>query len=297
MANSNPATAPSRELSSIDFGSMIGGPLIAVVEAQAKAAMSTVDYIKSVGFEEDEEGNSKPVYVSFTYPKEISPYIPAKEGIVSIKIKNQGSGYTSTPDSQTVSIGGIDVEVSVKMDNGSIISASIENKEDPSNITKSSSENVEFSNSNGTAAIIEVSTVKPMDAKDANFQDMEMKVPILTMLPTPFIRIDEATVDFNAKINSLEEANFESKSKFKSKIDAEANYGNDFSPYKVGVKLKASMSHQKTSSGGYNVQREYTMNVHVRAVNDEMPAGMERLLGILEENIKATPISTKMNES
>ena len=42
--------SPGQELSSIDFESMIGGPLVAVINAQAQAAMSTVNFIKEVGF-------------------------------------------------------------------------------------------------------------------------------------------------------------------------------------------------------------------------------------------------------
>ena len=42
-----------RELSSINFEAMLGGPLIAVVNAQAQAAMTTVDFIKQVGFHRD----------------------------------------------------------------------------------------------------------------------------------------------------------------------------------------------------------------------------------------------------
>jgi hypothetical protein len=33
------------------------------------------------------------------------------------------------------------------------------------------------------------------------------------------------------------------------------------------------------------------MAVHVRAVQDELPAGTERLLGILENAIKETPVT------
>lgn len=39
--------APGQELSSLDFKNIIGGSLIAVVEAQAQAALSSVNFIKS----------------------------------------------------------------------------------------------------------------------------------------------------------------------------------------------------------------------------------------------------------
>jgi hypothetical protein len=39
---------PGRELSSIDFASMLGRPLVAMINAQAQAAISTVNFIKEV---------------------------------------------------------------------------------------------------------------------------------------------------------------------------------------------------------------------------------------------------------
>ena len=52
-----------------------------------------------------------------------------------------------------------------------------------------------------------------------------------------------------------------------------------------------SASYQRTSQTGTNVERTYSLAVHISAVQDEMPAGMERLLGILEDAIKAQPTS------
>lgn len=49
-----------RELSSIDFESMLGGPLSAVVNAQAQAAMTTVTFIKEVGFEPESSDDQEP---------------------------------------------------------------------------------------------------------------------------------------------------------------------------------------------------------------------------------------------
>lgn len=52
-----------RELASLDFGNLIGEPLNAVVESQAKSAITTANFIKEVGFNEDGEI----VNVDFTY--------------------------------------------------------------------------------------------------------------------------------------------------------------------------------------------------------------------------------------
>ena len=48
-----------QELASLDFANLIGGPINAVVEAQAKAAITTANFIQEVGF--DEKGEVKNV--------------------------------------------------------------------------------------------------------------------------------------------------------------------------------------------------------------------------------------------
>ena len=65
-----------KELASLDFKNLIGGPLSAVVEAQAMAAESTVNFIKNMGF--DQEGN--PQYVTLLT-------IPPKHPIISLTLE------------------------------------------------------------------------------------------------------------------------------------------------------------------------------------------------------------------
>lgn len=183
------------ELSNLDFESMIGGPLNAVVRAQAQSAQTSVDFIKSVGFDQD---SNKPTMVSFTYDKAVET--TAGDGTVSVEVK-------------------------------------------PFSLT----------------------------------------VPLLTMLPIPFIRVEETTIDFNAKINSVQESKTSNSSDLSASLAVKAGWG------PVSAKLKVSYSNKKTSSSGSKTERTYSMAVHVRAVQDELPAGTERLLGILENSISEVP--------
>ena len=50
----------TKQLGALPFGNIIGGPLVAAVEAQAKAARSTVEFIQSVAFAPLPEDNSGP---------------------------------------------------------------------------------------------------------------------------------------------------------------------------------------------------------------------------------------------
>ena len=192
--------AIGQELSSIDFGAMLGGPLSAVIKAQAQSAQTSVDFIKSVGFNPSDAATDagKPTMVTFAYDK-------------PVESRDAQGNITVTP-------------------------------------TK-----------------------------------FELSVPILTMLPIPFIRVEETTIDFNAKINSVVESTTSSSSDLSASLSAKAGWG------PVSAQLKCSYSTKKTSTSGSKTERTYSLAIHIRAVQDELPAGMERLLGILEDNIKETP--------
>lgn len=217
---------PGQELSSIDFASMLGGPLRAVINAQAQAAISTVNFIKEVGFkkaaaEEAAGGDTTtldPIYVTFKYPKELSPYQPAVPA-------------------------------------------------DP-----------------GDPTAVPPRPARPAQAAvPAVYQTQLLQVPILTMLPIPFIRIDLTTIDFNAKINSVEYQKTDTNLKIDAALEAKAGW------LWGSAKLNVSTSFQRTTQQGNTVDRTYSMAVHIKAVQDEMPAGMERLLGILEGAITSKP--------
>ena len=105
---------------------------------------------------------------------------------------------------------------------------------------------------------------------------MEMQVPFLSLIPIPFIRVDEATIDFNAKINAVEHK----ETSTEMAADASLKFRQKWIGGSVG--LKASFSYKSSTNTGNRVERTYSMSVHVRAVQDEMPGGMEKMLGILE---------------
>jgi len=185
--------AIGQELSSINFESMIGGPLNAVIRAQAQSAMTSVDFIKSVGF--DDDGN--PTMVTFSYDKPVE--------------KLDGDG-----------------------------------------------------NPTGEFEVLK----------------HNLTVPILTMLPIPFIRVEETTINFNAKINSVQESTTASSKELSASLSVKGGWG------PVSAEIKASYSSKKSTSSSSKIERTYSLAINVRAVQDELPAGTERLLGILENNIQ-----------
>ena len=178
---------PGKELSSIDFASMIGGPLTAVVSAQTQAAKASVDFIKEIGFSKDDNGKQSLNNVKFSYTKA---------------------------------------------------------------------------------------------SRDENMRDnVELVVPLLTIVPIPYIRVEDTTIEFNAKINSV--ATQESSSSLGVDASLSAKHGWGLG----GVKLKVNTSYQKSNKSGSKETKTYSLAVRVHAVQDEIPAGMEKVLNILEESI------------
>lgn len=178
------------ELGSIDFATIIGGPLDACVKAQANASISTVSFINEVGFETDSSGK-KLRMAEFRYKKNAPnpAYDPANPG-------------TTSPTIQ---------------------------------------------------------------------QDAEINVPFIALLNVPSFRIESCEVDFNVKLNSTYTKNVSSE--FGINAGASGGWG--------PVKFKVDVSYKRSSSTGIKVEKEYSLGVKVRATNDEMPAGLEKVLGLL----------------
>lgn len=171
-----------REISNLDFASLIGAPLNAIVEAQAKSAIATANFIREVAF--DKEGRA--VTSEFRFNR----------------------------------VG-----------------------------------------------------------EDGRTQEVSLSVPFITMLPIPYVAIEHAEIEFNAKITSTREST--SSSSFGGELGA----GIDGAWFK-GASVSTKMSYQKQSGGQEKEQRSFDMRVFVRLRSAEMPPGTERLLAALEGSVE-----------
>ena len=271
---------PGQELATLDFGSLIGGPLVAVITAQSMAARATADFIKTVGFDED----NKPIYVDFTYPKETVPYQPAQPGQLNVKITAAGSGYVSAPGVTFAPAlpAGASAVVTVAPD-GTVASIKVTGL-DASFTNPPTTVTIDGPGGGGVTAAATVTGTAGAAPVLPVYTQMQISVPILTMLPIPFIKIDSATVDFNAKITSVETRQESSDLAISGNLEVKQRWPGG------AAKLNVSCSYQKKSATGSSVERTYSMAVHVAASQDEMPAGMEKLLSILEGAMKSVPV-------
>jgi len=184
-------------LSEIPFEDVIGGPLVAAIDAQAQAASSTVDFINEVAmYQPDEEGAElQPITVTFVY---------------------ENGGVQST-----------------------------------------------------------------------------ITVPLISIIPIPYLRIEEVVLDFKASIQATEkesEKNISVDSSGKTKVST--SFWKPKKTFKASYSTQTDIESSKSSS---KLESEFNLNVHVRAIQDEIPAGMARVLGILNNSIVANVPSGRIN--
>lgn len=171
------------QLENLPFRNIIGGPLVAAIEAQAMAAETTVDFIKGIGFEEI-DGRLSAVTLTFSY-------------------------------------------------------------EDSS----------------------------------GNFR--RVIVPLLSVIPIPFIVIDTIDIQFKAKISASSSDSLETSSQESSSLTGSIGL------FGKRISLTGSYSTKKdskaTQESKYSV--EYTMDVQVHASQAGIPQGMAQILNILQDGI------------
>lgn len=188
--DSTPSTVATTALTNIPFSNIIGAPLDACIEAQAKAAKKTWEFIHEVGLQEStENGYKEAVNVSFTFV--------------------------------------------------------------------------------------------------SNGKTRRLNIPLLTIVPIPYIAIQNIDVAFKANISAsssyMQEDTSSSEGTFEGSSETSIGWG----PFKTSVNLKGGYSSKKdsraTQDSKYSV--EYTIDVGLRAGQDSMPAGLAKVLEILNGSL------------
>ena len=106
--------------------------------------------------------------------------------------------------------------------------------------------------------------------------------PCVTPTAPPSLQVDEVTVNFNAKISSVTQSNSTAASSMSTEGSASASFGG------INTHLQASYSNQQTEQDRNTEQREFSMAIYVKAVQDAMPAGMQKIMSVLEDAVLIT---------
>jgi len=114
-------------------------------------------------------------------------------------------------------------------------------------------------------------------------QNATLTVPILTIIPIPFLRIDEMTIDFTAKINDVH--SYSSVNQRESEFNLSANVRFGWGPIRARINAGYSSKRKNVTENKSKYSAEYGLDVYLKAVQDDMPGGMARMLTILENTI------------
>lgn len=186
------------ELAAIDFSAIIGGPLIAAINAQATGASVTANFIQQIGF------------------------------------SNTNNGSTGA---QTLNFVTFDFSQLLGSDGGG----------------------------NGGVGGGSASTA------------LQIKVPTLSLIPIPFLRIDSMTIQLNVSLVQSTSATLSNNFLFSS---SEAISGNSAFGWNLTPSFAATVSDQNTFQAGQVVDDTYSLQVTVNAVQDQMPAGLQQIINI-----------------
>lgn len=109
-------------------------------------------------------------------------------------------------------------------------------------------------------------------------QEVKLSVPFIAILNVPSFRIETCEIDFNVKLKSTYSQNVSDE--FGIKTNTSVGSGGLTSLFSK-MSFNMEVAYKRTSSTGIKVEKEYSLTVRVKATNDEMPAGLEKILGIL----------------
>jgi hypothetical protein len=188
--------AASQTLNTLSFSSLIGGPLVAGVNASAQAAAATAEYIEKLAFKDSgKDGTYQLQTVSFNYTS------------------TNGSGQTMA---QT------------------------------------------------------------------------LNVPLISILPIPYLRVGSMDIEFKAKINSIATAT--NVNTFNTNDTADGHTGGLLNMFATAT-FDVSVADQNVNSRLAQQTSSYSLDVKVHAGVDELPGGMQRVLNIFDSLITPVPAS------
>jgi hypothetical protein len=130
--------------------------------------------------------------------------------------------------------------------------------------------------------------------EDATGYFRRVTVPLLSVVPIPFIVIETVDIQFKARISASAEQSSSSSSESALALNGSASYGSR--RFGASVNISGSYSAKKDSKASqeskYSV--EYTLDVQVHATQAGIPQGMAQILNILQDGISNRPHSNQI---
>lgn len=126
-----------------------------------------------------------------------------------------------------------------------------------------------------------------------NGRRANISVPLLALVPIPYISINNIELDFKVTINGTEESHLEDGSSVESTSNYEKSTkkGGGWLTKRTTTKMSTSISSKRDSKATQDSKFsiESTIDVHVQAGQESMPSGMAKILAMLNDAVDVVP--------
>lgn len=125
-----------------------------------------------------------------------------------------------------------------------------------------------------------------------------VKVPLLTIVPIPYFAISTVDINFKATITGIDTTHYEQNASdtYDSSEGSSKRRGFIFNRNKTTLKTTVSSKKDSKATQDSSFSIESTIDVSVHAVQDSMPAGMAKMLEILNSAVSAEQAENKAGE-
>lgn len=115
-----------------------------------------------------------------------------------------------------------------------------------------------------------------------NGRKATVSVPLLTILPIPYIAINTVDINFKATVNGLESESLATNTSSEGKLDVnQTSKGGWLKKRTTTLQTSFSTKRDSKSTSDSSFSVEATIDVAVHAAQDSMPAGMAKILEML----------------
>ncbi len=120
-----------------------------------------------------------------------------------------------------------------------------------------------------------------------NGRKVTMSVPLLAIVPIPYICINTIDINFKCKVEGVERSEFTDTLSYENKTEKTEEKKTNLWVYKKTSNLKTSVSTKRdsVSTRDSTFSVESTIDVSVHASQDSMPAGLAKVLEMLGNSI------------
>ena len=113
---------------------------------------------------------------------------------------------------------------------------------------------------------------------------LDINTPLLSLVPTPYLRVQDLTVDFNMQLHNTSDAKDTDTSN--ENIGGGGDTGGLLGELMKPISFHGNYTDTNIQSGDSTVNEQYTMHVTMNCVQDAVPPGMDKILDIFANMVQ-----------